>query len=166
VGVFVDPGLDELVRVIARCSLQAVQLHGVESPDFVTDLRKRTGTRIIKTLFAARAPGLADAQRYDVAAYLVECGKGRLPGGNAMRWNWALAEPFGRQHPMVLAGGLAPATVARAISACLPDAVDASSGLEAAPGHKDLAKVNAFIETVHQTSALYDAQEKEIQTIF
>ena len=166
VGVFVNPDMGELERIIAHCGLSAVQLHGAEPPEFAGNLKNRTPAKVIKALFTAKPPGLADAYRYDVSGYLVECGKGRLPGGNAKAWNWALAEPFGRHYPLVLAGGLGPETVVRAISACWPDAVDASSGLEVAPGHKDLAKVESFIETVRQTSALYDTRNREIRSIF
>jgi phosphoribosylanthranilate isomerase len=116
VGVFVDPSMDELAHIVAHCGLTAVQLHGVESPEFIRRVKRRMAAKVIKALFTAKSPGLADAPRYDVAGYLVECGKGRLPGGNAEQWNWALAEPFGRQYPLVLAGGLGVDTVGRAIA--------------------------------------------------
>jgi len=166
VGVFVDPSMDELAHTVAHCGLTAVQLHGVESPEFARRVKRRMAAKVIKALFTEKSPGLADAPRYDVAGYLVECGKGRLPGGNAEQWNWALAEPFGRQYPLVLAGGLGVDTVGRAIAACRPDAVDASSALEAAPGRKDLFKVHDFIETVRQTRTIYAKQGKQLQAIF
>ncbi len=167
VGVFVNPGLDEVSHAVSRCGLKAIQLHGVESPEFVVNIIRENGDlKVVKALFAAKSPGLQEAPRYDVAGYLVECGKGRLPGGNALQWNWALAKPMGRQYPLILAGGLSPDTVAEAISAGLPDAVDASSGLEASPGHKDLEKVHAFIEAVQQAHVAYIGHERMIREIF
>ncbi len=165
VGVFVNPTLEMLTQTITRCRLSAVQLHGVESPDYIADLSRATDAGIIKALFTAKAPGLADAGDYTVAGYLVECGRGHLPGGNALTWNWAIAEEFARHYPLILAGGLGPENVTAAIAACLPDAVDASSGLEAGPGRKDLDKVERFIHQVHQTHALYKAHQRVVRSI-
>jgi phosphoribosylanthranilate isomerase len=84
---------------------------------------------------------------------LIECGKGKLPGGNAMTWNWGEAKPFGEKYPLVLAGGLSPDNVSEAIAASQPDAVDVSSGVESDPGRKDLHKVELFINAVSRCGA-------------
>ncbi len=165
VGVFVNPGRDTLLHTIEACGLSAAQLHGQETPQWVDDLPPSVRSSAIKALFAERAPNLADAGTYHVKAYLVECGKGRLPGGNAMAWNWAIAEEFALHFPLILAGGLGPENVAAAISACLPDAVDASSSLESAPGRKDLKKVRRFIEQVRQTAPLYNERKREMTPV-
>jgi phosphoribosylanthranilate isomerase len=166
VGVFVDPEMALLTRAISQCGLHGVQLHGSEPPSFVAALAKAVDTKIIKVLFTSKPPALKDAGGYDVTGYLVECGRGRLPGGNAMIWDWSLAESFGRNHPLILAGGLGPDTVSQAIAACRPDAVDASSGLEVSPGRKDLAKVTRFIHAVHQTEDGYRDCKRAIRFIF
>lgn len=165
VGVFVNPDADFLHRAIEQCGLSVAQLHGNETPDFVAELRESTRARIIKALFAEKPPDLNDAPKYAVDGYLVECGKGRLPGGNAMTWNWAIAEPFARNYPLVLAGGLTPDNVTQAIKACLPDGVDASSGLEAGPGIKNLEKVRNFIEQVRRTRPMYIHHKHKIRSI-
>jgi phosphoribosylanthranilate isomerase len=163
VGVFVNPSREILIQTVDQCGLDIIQLHGSESPEFVADLHASLNAPIIKALFTAKSPELSDANDYDAAGFLVECGQGTLPGGNAKTWNWALAEPFGRQFPLILAGGLDPDNVNRAISACLPDAVDASSGLEAYPGVKDIEKVASFIARVKQTEPLYKARKRIIR---
>ena len=165
VGVFVNPDKEALLKTIKMCGLSAVQLHGQESPQWVDDLCRSTRTGIIKALFADREPRLGAAGEYDVKGYLIECGKGRLPGGNALAWNWATAQGLARQFPVILAGGLAPDNVAEAISACLPDAVDASSNLEASPGRKDLDKVKRFIEQVRQTAPLFQSRKREMTPV-
>ncbi|MCK7512769.1 MAG: hypothetical protein MZV70_57905, partial [Desulfobacterales bacterium] len=81
---------------------------------------------------------------YPASAFLVECGQGPLPGGNARAWDWGEAAPFGERHPLILAGGLTPENAAQAVRAALPDAVDVSSGVEAGPGRKDIRKVEAI----------------------
>jgi phosphoribosylanthranilate isomerase len=165
VGVFVNPDRDALLHTVDACGLSAVQLHGQESPRWVDDISRSTSAGIIKVLFAQRPPKLSDAVKYDIKGFLVECGKGRLPGGNAMTWDWAIAEELARRHPVILAGGLGPENVAAAISACLPDAVDASSSLEAEPGRKDMDKVKRFIEQVRRTAPLYQSREREMTPV-
>jgi phosphoribosylanthranilate isomerase len=145
VGVFVNASLSEILEMTDTCRLTAVQLHGQESPDLVSDLNHR-GIPVVKGLFMHKAPFISEASRYPAAAFLVECGTGRLPGGNALTWNWADVKPFGETHPLILAGGLSPETIEEAVAAACPDAVDVSSGVESSPGRKDLHKVHALIQ--------------------
>ncbi len=165
-GVFVDPGRDLLAETVAGCGLQVVQLHGREAPDLAIWLRERFQVTVVKALFVTKAPPLTAADDYDVAAYLVECGQGPLPGGNALAWDWGAAADFARRHPTILAGGLDADNVGRAIAAALPDAVDASSGLEAAPGRKDLKKVERFIAAVRRTADLYRERQRPLKPVF
>lgn len=150
VGVFVNAEIDTILQKVDRCGLTGVQLHGNESPDMVAVLRAR-GLVVIKALFGSRIPGLDAALRYPLAsALLAECGAGILPGGNAKAWNWAEAAPVARHAPLILAGGLSPENIADAVAAAMPDAVDVSSGVEAAPGTKDMDKVASFITNLRQ----------------
>ena len=165
VGVFVDPALNTVHDIIEQCGLHTAQLHGNESPEFVADLRKVSAARIIKALFTEKQPRLTAADQYAVDGYLVECGKGRLPGGNAMTWNWAMAKEFADRYPLVLAGGLTPDNVSHAIADCRPDAVDASSGLEVTAGKKDLKKVKQFIDQVHQAASFYTTPNRPPRAI-
>jgi phosphoribosylanthranilate isomerase len=166
VGVFVNPTWEMVSQAIEQCPLGGVQLHGNEPADLAARLRATYSIKIVKALFASKAPGLTEASRYEVNAYLVECGKGRLPGGNAMVWDWGSAADFAHRYTTILAGGLAPDNVAQAIAAALPHAVDASSSLESAPGRKDLSKVEAFLTSVRQTAGLYAAKGKILRQVF
>ncbi len=165
-GVFVDPGWELLARAVERCRLGVVQLHGNESPDFVLRVRQQLNVTVWKGLFATKAPFMNAAVNYQADAYLVECGKGPLPGGNAMVWDWGSAADFAQSYPTVLAGGLDPDNVGRAIQAALPDAVDASSGLESSPGRKDLKKVERYIAAVKQTAPYYSEQGGRPRPLF
>lgn len=149
VGVFVDEPFYAIMQRVEQCGLKAVQLHGRESAELVERLR-REKLLVIKALFADRKPGLKAASDYRASAYLVECGRGVLPGGNALEWDWGAAGSMGGSHPLILAGGLAPDNVCRAVMQAAPAAVDVSSGVESAPGRKDPAKVRAFIAQVRQ----------------
>ncbi len=150
VGVFVNEPFESIMHKVERCGLEAVQLHGLEPPELVKDLL-REGVRVIKGLYINREPFVGSASLFGATAYIVECGGGRLPGGNAMQWDWgatASALPAGER--LVLAGGLTPENVADAVRMACPDAVDVSSGVELAPGRKDLHKVRRFIDTVRR----------------
>lgn len=166
VGVFVDPAPALLADIIVRCRLGAVQLHGAESQVLIDRLRNGFNGLILKALFAAKAPRLVDAGRYHGAAFLVECGRGSQPGGNALAWEWGAVADFARRHPILLAGGLDPDNVGRAIAAARPDGVDVSSGVEAAPGRKDLDRVARFVDAVRQSGALYEAEGLPLRRVF
>ncbi len=147
VGVFVNADYDFIMHKVDFCGLRAVQLHGKESPDLVRRLSDKKLV-VIKALFLSKAPPLADATIYEPTAFLLECGQGRLPGGNARAWDWQAAKHFGDKRPFVLAGGLSPENVISAIASCDPDAVDVSSGVESLPGRKDMKRVQAFMDAV------------------
>ena len=127
--------------------LRAVQLHGQETPALVEALSAES-LIVIKALFVNARPGLDQAPHYPAAAFLVECAGGRLPGGNAMQWDWSEARRLLSEKPVVLAGGLTPDNIEQAIRDGDPDAVDISSGVESTPGRKDLGKVIAFCRAV------------------
>lgn len=147
VGVFVNPDTAALRDTVERCGLTRVQLHGQEPPSLVQRLQQEK-IPVIKALFETREPFFADRRHYPETVFLLECGRGNLPGGNAMQWQWGSAAAFGGR-PFILAGGLDPQNVGEALTAAAPDAVDVSSGVEDAPGRKNMDKVAAFIEAVH-----------------
>jgi len=151
VGVFVNEPLEYIMERAEKCGLNAVQLHGREGPDLVNQLIEQ-GLVVIKCLYLDSEPFLKDVSAYNATGYLVECAKGILPGGNALSWDWARAKDFGIMHPFILAGGLNPENISRAIDASLPDAVDISSGVEKAPGRKDMTKIKAVIKAVSKSS--------------
>ncbi len=148
VAVCVEMPSEKILSLAAECGFGTVQLHGRETPEKVARLAQ-AGLRVIKALFANRPPEITLAPQYKAAAgFLVECGQGILPGGNAETWNWRLPPGLFGKQPIILAGGLAPENVCQAIRVGQPDAVDVSSGVEASPGRKDLAKVRAFLAAV------------------
>ncbi|MGD8338847.1 MAG: phosphoribosylanthranilate isomerase [Desulfobacterales bacterium] len=147
IGVFVDELADVILKKAQRCGLTGVQLHGCETPAEVTQL-KSTGLTVIKALFQKREPSFQSISRYDPSAFLLECGRGRLPGGTARAWDWADAKAIAANAPVILAGGLTPVNVGQAVRLGRPHAVDVSSGVETSPGKKDLAKIEAFVSAV------------------
>lgn len=144
VGVFVNETFSFIMRKVEFCGLKAVQLHGQEPPELVKQLR-RENLKVIMGLFMTREPGLNQAEKYEADGFLIECGQGKLPGGNAKTWDWSSAKPFGEKYPFILAGGLSPDNVTQAVTQAQPDAVDVSSGVELSPGQKDINKVKNLL---------------------
>ena len=157
IGVFVDNSLEDILEKVKRCALKGVQLHGKEPPDLVEQLKKEH-LFVIKALFAAKEPYLSRAKEYSTAsALLVEYGKGILPGGNAESWNYELSCRIDMKSPIIIAGGLSPDNVTKAVKTVRPFGVDVSSGVEKSPGMKDIHKVGAFIA---RTNTLTDSSQK------
>ncbi len=147
VGVFVNPSFSFLMKRVKECNLDFVQLHGQETQDFIKALNKKN-VNVIKTLFVNSTPSLSDVIKYNAHSYLVECGRGKLPGGNAIDWDFKSSRKFGENHPLILAGGLCAKNIEKAIEDSYPDAVDVSSGVEYKPGRKDISKIIKFVKIV------------------
>lgn len=146
VGVFVDATADEILRIVAQCGLDTVQLHGAESPELCRCLRPLS---VIKAFRVQDAGTLEQLTAYEDFSWLLDSYVAGEMGGTGRTFNWELAATAVRRGGMVLlAGGLHPGNVAAAIAAVKPWAVDVSSGVEQAPGRKDAAKMRAFVRAV------------------
>lgn len=146
VGVFVDASAEAMVEAAREAALDTVQMHGSETLETVESVRS-AGFRVVKVLKHAGEELLAAARALPPpVGILVECGKGILPGGNAAVWNWAAAAPLAALRPFAIAGGLHPQNLAVAARASRASGFDASSGVESAPGLKDEAAAQAFLQ--------------------
>jgi phosphoribosylanthranilate isomerase len=142
VGVFVNAPEDLVVWAIRECGLNLLQFHGEESPEYCLQF----GLMSMKAFRIRDAASLQPLLGYHTDAWLLDAYTPDKPGGTGETFNWDLAlEARGWGRPIFLAGGLTPGNVAEAVRRAQPYGVDVSSGVEAAPGRKDLAKVIAFI---------------------
>jgi phosphoribosylanthranilate isomerase len=168
VGVFVNASAAEIAQAVASVPLGAIQLHGDEPAEFVTELPP--GVPVIR---AARigAGGLSEAATYrdacqaagrPLAAVLLDAsvkvapGEEVVYGGSGHRLDWpqvAAERGVLASTPLILAGGLTPVNVAEAISVSRCDGVDTASGVESSPGVKDHEMVRAFVAAARQTLA-------------
>ncbi len=146
VGVFVDQPLEEVLRIAARCNLQAVQLHGDESEAF----SRRIPLKVIKALRVRDVPDLRLIPTYPAHAFLLDAFVEGQAGGTGALISWDLAVHAKGHAPIILSGGLRPETVGLAVRRVRPYGVDVSSGVEAGPGRKDHQKVRKFIAAVRQ----------------
>jgi phosphoribosylanthranilate isomerase len=141
VGLFVNESPERIRQIAGFCGLDVIQLHGDEGPadcDFAP-------RRVVKALRVKEAASLDGHAAYAVSALLLDAWVAGTYGGTGERFNWGLAAAIARQRPVILAGGLTAENVAAAVRTVRPYAVDVSSGVEAAPGRKNPAKVEAFI---------------------
>lgn len=158
IGVFVDAGLEEIDATVRACGLTGVQLHFECGPELPAKLRERLGPSL-RILCVVHFSGGAAKQTADriaehgrsphIDAVLVDSRTATAAGGTGATFDWEAARrtvfsDAGRLR-LIAAGGLNPDNVAEAIAALRPWGVDAVSGVEAAPGRKDVVKVRAFL---------------------
>jgi phosphoribosylanthranilate isomerase len=155
IGVFVDAAFEEIAATVEAAGLTGVQLHANGSAAETAKLRARFGPslkilRVVHFEVGAAERAAAAAQDANVDAILVDSRTATAVGGTGQAYDWTLAgtalfrNSRVRKH-LVAAGGLSPENVAEAIATLHPWGVDVVSGVEAAPGRKDAAKVRAFI---------------------
>ncbi len=148
IGVFVNAQEILIKHIAKRCSLDMLQFHGDESPEFCNKFKKY---RVIKSFRVKNKLNLKDLLKYKVFAYLFDSFTPVKFGGTGKKFNWEYlpdADKLGKT--IFLAGGLNAANVNKAICAVGPHWVDASSSLEQSPGKKDKRKLVAFIKKVKQ----------------
>jgi phosphoribosylanthranilate isomerase len=145
VGVFVNEASPEVVQEIATAAgVDAVQLHGDESPEFCAQLKH---PYVIKALSVGDNFEPEQALDYDVKAILLDAYDRTNRGGTGHTFDWSIARRTRELVPrLFLAGGLSAKNVAEAIRVVEPYAVDACSSLEMGPGKKDRERVKAFVK--------------------
>ena len=168
VGLFVDENAETIHRVCSTCSLQTIQLHGNEPPETIRELADYDASYRIIRVWNLGPEGLGPLADYlkrlqDLkvwpAACLIDARVEGKHGGTGRIVDWEL---LGREYdrsewpPLILAGGLTPENVADAIQAVKPWGVDVASGVESAPGVKDISLVEQFIRSAREAFQLQD----------
>lgn len=136
-GVFVNASLEEVTAVAADQSLTMIQLHGEEGPSFCTEVARRTGCKVAKAIRVSSGADVHAAETYRTDFHLFDTRRGDLWGGSGESFDWDLVAARRSSVPMLLAGGLRPDNVARAIEVARPFGIDVATGVEAEPGRKD-----------------------------
>jgi phosphoribosylanthranilate isomerase len=153
VGLFVDPDPGFLAMTLARVPLDVVQLHGEESPAIAASVASAHNKEVWKAIPVRTRADLAAGSQYRGAVqrlvYDAKPPKGaELPGGNGLRFDWKLLDGHVHSLPWMLSGGLDAANVAEAVGTTMARMVDVSSGVETAPGVKNVDKIAAFLQAV------------------
>jgi phosphoribosylanthranilate isomerase len=159
VGVFRDEAPQRVVETVHTAGLNAAQLHGHETAEQTTWVRKRVPT-VIKA-FQAGERAIARFDEFGADWLMVD---GDNPGSGAV-FDWRLAEGVADHHRLIVCGGLRPDNVAQAVANLRPAGVDVSTGVESSPGRKDPLLVRDFIVNARKAAvelALRDAPETPI----
>lgn len=153
VALFVDAEPSLIRQVISRVRVDCLQFHGDEPPEACRLYDKP----YIKAIRMREAVDIADLERRyrDASGLLLDAYHPGVPGGTGSGFDWDLI-PQSRTLPIILAGGLTPENVGRAVRAVKPYALDVSSGVEAGKGVKDADKMAAFIRKTNHTIENYD----------
>jgi phosphoribosylanthranilate isomerase len=151
VGVFADASVTEIVEIVSRTGLNALQLHGSESIEFCQQLRQELPE--VNLIKAWRVKETADLDR--VVAYsdsvdtlLLDAYHPHILGGTGHTLDWQTIASFQPPIPWLLAGGLNPDNICTALSQLHPDGIDLSSGVEISPGNKDLSLVERLFSNL------------------
>jgi phosphoribosylanthranilate isomerase len=150
-----DAALDAIVDAIAPDMLQ---LHGSETPERVAQVKARYALPVMKALSVASADDLRRATSFagvaDRLLFDAKAPKGAaLPGGNGIAFDWSLLAALDASLPYMLSGGLNAANIGDALAQTNPSGLDVSSGVERAPGVKDVALIETFFAAVRGTRA-------------
>ena len=151
VGLFVDAGDEAVGAAVEAAGLDALQLHGAETPERAAELRRRFGREVWKMLPVAERADVAAAFAFEEAADRLLFDSrppagARLPGGNARAFDWSLLSAPLPKLPWLLSGGLTAGNLAEAVRISGARMVDVSSGVERTRGQKDPELVRAFLE--------------------
>lgn len=149
-GVFVNADSTSILETIERYQLQAVQLHGLETPELCTVIRKESDVEIIKTFSIDTPFDFRKLDNYEtVCDYYLFDTKGKLPGGNGFPFDWTLLENYPSSKPYFLSGGIAINHINTIPTTGLtPYAIDINSKFETAPGLKDITLCKQAIVTL------------------
>lgn len=156
VGVFVDETLQRVAEIATTCRLDYVQLHGAESPDYCRRLAALIPCcRLLKAVRVGEQTTAGDVAPYRdcIQAYLLDTYQKSAVGGTGLTFDWGLIDRLQLNRPFLLAGGLDVCNIAAALASARPYGVDANSGLEDAPGHKNHDLIRRFIAAVRAFEA-------------
>ncbi len=169
IGVFVNAQPKDIGRAVATAGLTGVQLHGEESPEFCQKLREQLPkVEIIKALRVQTAESLSRANAYGncVHTLLLDAYHPHLLGGTGQTLHWQSLKAFRPSLPWFLAGGLTPENILAALREVDPSGIDLSSGVERAPGDKDLDKVTRLFQILTRDSPMANNQKPTLRLPF
>ena len=153
-GVFVDASVDYIQSTIEAHQLQAVQLHGEETPNYCK-LVQDFGVEVIKAFSIKDSFDFSTLNPYEKCCdyYLFDT-KGALPGGNGYAFDWSILKNYSSQKPFFLSGGIGPNDCSQIHALLKTDlplyAIDVNSKFEAAPGRKKIETITQFKKELYE----------------
>jgi len=149
VGVFVDEPIEKISNIYQTSGLDTVQLSGGETPEYCQELSQR-GVSWIKSFRIKNDVDEEELERYGREYILLDAWSADEFGGTGKTFDWKLIENLQQKFKIILAGGINPNNVAKAVRLLEPYAIDVSSGVETSPGVKSLDKIEQLITRVNE----------------
>jgi phosphoribosylanthranilate isomerase len=158
VAVAVDASDDLLQKCISALQPDLLQLHGKETPERVAVIRSRFGLPVMKALPISQRADLSSVRLYSKVADLLMFDArapraANRPGGHGKAFDWHLLHNLALPLPFMVSGGLDAGNVGEALRVTRAQGLDVSSGVEHAPGHKDIDMIRAFIRAAREADA-------------
>lgn len=165
VGVFVDANTDEILDRTKEFALNAIQLHGNESPEFCSNLKEQFEKQndeidIIKVFSIKDSFDFSQLGPYEESAdFFLFDTKGKLPGGNGFQFNWEVLKGYPTKKPYFLSGGIGPEELHSVLEFLEKEeskfcyAIDVNSKFEIAPGLKEIDKLRKFKNRLFETNS-------------
>ncbi|KSV73203.1 N-(5'-phosphoribosyl)anthranilate isomerase [Sinorhizobium sp. Sb3] len=158
VAVTVNADNDELDEIVSALNPDILQLHGSEDPERLLTVKAMYGLPIMKALSVRDASDLERIDPYigiaDRFLFDAKPPQGSdLPGGNGVSFDWKLLDALDGSVDYMLSGGLNASNIGEAMAQTRARAIDISSGVESAPGVKDLKLMESFFNAVRQAEA-------------
>jgi phosphoribosylanthranilate isomerase len=155
VAVTVNPTNDDLDEIVELLRPDIIQLHGDESPERVLTIKAVYGLPVMKAFSVRTVDDLKRVEAYvgiaDRFLFDAKPPKGsELPGGNGVSFDWSLLSWLDDSVDYMLSGGLNKDNIAEALVMTKAPGIDASSGVESAPGVKSVAMIDEFFDAVEQ----------------
>jgi len=153
-GVFVDASVDYIQSSISTHQLQAIQLHGEETPSYC-QLVQGFGVEVIKAFSVKDAFDFSMLEAYENSCdFFLFDTKGALPGGNGYTFDWSLLKEYPSQKPFFLSGGIGLENtqgIKELLNTDLPlYAIDVNSKFELAPGLKKIKDITQFKNKLYE----------------
>ncbi len=160
VGVFVNEDLEKITEIANIANLDAIQLHGEETPEFAKKLKKNPGFEVIKAFRIGEGFEPENILRYEVDAILLDTYSPNGRGGTGETFDWEIAKRVREMFPkMYLAGGLSDGNVRRAINEINPAFIDVCSRVERKKGVKSANKLEKFFSAVGLSRIKFEPNE-------
>lgn len=153
VGVFVDASIGDVMTIVEQYQFNIIQLHGNESPSYITQLRSHlpAGVKIIKAFNIATDTDLNNTKAYlGLADYFLFDAKGMSAGGNGHKFDWSILSAYNGPTPFLLSGGIGPddAECIRTFQHPHFLGIDLNSKFEISPALKDINKLQCFLKQI------------------
>ena len=162
VGVFVNESLDKIAEIAETAKLDALQLHGEETPEFARELKQKTNLEIIKAFRVSPDFAPEDVLKYETDAILLDAYSPKEHGGTGETFDWEIAKKVQEIFPkMYLAGGLSSDNIVNALQQLNPYAVDTCSCLEKEKGKKDRINLINFVTKINNFSWWFYIQNQD-----